>query len=165
MSRIPVKIKLPQFKGFLAQWIHSEFPSYESDWLFKDGDWRKEPITIDEYCFLLPLNQHAVVKVYSSVDRNTDVSREVGKDSIKIVLAKRTDLKPIRPKFTHVYRIETWKENFRIHLREALESYLGRLLKCEECAGVLILKKSSKNRNFIGCSNFQTNGCRNSITL
>lgn len=169
MSRRFEKIDLRQFQLFLSQWIYEEFSAqaYGFDWRREDNRWARVSTEIKERCFLIPLNEHALVKIYSTIDKLTGVSRERGRDSIKLVLAKPRDLKPIRPKFTHVYRLNTWPGNFRQHLREVLESYLGRDLKCRrtKCGGELILKKTKRGTNFIGCSNYQTNGCREAINL
>lgn len=137
----------------------SEFPDYSSDWTRKDGSWQRVEANIKEYCYIIPLTNRICIKVYSSVDRDTDLSRGKGKDSIKFVAARENDLKPIRKKFTHTYRIDTWRNNFVNNMAKVLES-LGNDIKCS-CGGRFrLISTRDGSRNFLSCENYKIRNCR-----
>jgi ssDNA-binding Zn-finger/Zn-ribbon topoisomerase 1 len=155
MARHPVVIHKTQFIQILSPWIYEEFTrhEYSFDWAPDgQGNWQKRDTEIKEYCYKIPLSKNVCLKVYSTIDKETHQSRNIGKDSIKIVAAYRNTLKPVRPRFTHTYRLDTWKANFKKHISEALGS-LGNNMKCD-CGADMLLKRNRWGENFLACSEY-----------
>lgn len=155
MARRPTAIYKNQFIQALSPWIYREFasPEYSFDWTPDgNGDWSKEDAAIKEYCYKIPLANGICLKVYSTIDKETGRSRDTGEDSIKIVVARESTLKPVRPKFTHTYRLDTWRTNFQKRISEALVS-LGNNMKCG-CGADMVLKRNNRGENFLGCSEY-----------
>ena len=158
MARPSIIITKQQFLSMMPKKC-SEFPDYNFDWKREDGSWQKVEANIKEYCYIIPLTNGICIKVYSNVDRCTDLSRGKGKDSIKFVAAKESDLKPIRKKFTHTYRIDTWRNNFVKNIAKVLKS-LGNDMKCP-CGGRFrLISTRDGSRNFLSCENYKEKNCR-----
>ncbi len=153
-----------EFRDALGKIAHCEFPrlAYEFDWEPSNAGWvrveRNPPI--QEYCYLIPLgSQRFFIKVYSSVDRRTGVTRDVGEDAIRLVASQGADfaLKPIRPRFTRVNRVMTWRDNLRKRIYTILQS-VGNDLQCHSCGGQMVVRSKS-GENFLGCDNYRIKRC------
>lgn len=141
-------------------------PMYRVDWWLEGNVWVEKDLEINEYCYLILLTKGHILKIYSSVDKTTNVSRPSDKDAIRIVVASATDAKPVRPKFTRINRIGTWKLNLKNRISEALKS-LGVNTACPECGTILYLKTNSKDGSrFLLCSKYpKCKGKRNNSRL
>lgn len=152
-----VTIPKADFDQFLRRWVHSELlpHEYKFDWEEGGARWNKVDTEIKEYCYRIPLAPGYCIKLYSSVDRRTNKSREIKKDAIRVVAARDTDLKPIRGAFPHVKRLSTWPTNLTQRIREVLQSVDSRNdMKCI-CKKHRVLRGNlTKKVNFIGCSDF-----------
>ena len=127
---------------------------YYVDWIFDHNEWKQVNIEIKECCYFLAWSNDYCIRIYSSVDRETGVSRNVGDDAIRVVAASTTDGKPVRRKFTRINRNGNWQINLRKRISKILESF-DVDIKCTKCGNVLFLKRNSKdNSRFLGCSNF-----------
>jgi hypothetical protein len=100
------------------------------------------------------------LRVYSSIDREDNASREAGSDAIKSVLllnvaddSEEPTWRPLRkPKRT--YRIQTWPQNLREKLENAVATR-DELKVCSECSRPMVLQSpKGKNRQFWGCSGY-----------
>lgn len=151
-----------EFEKFLSKY---HFNKFKIDWKYEDEKWNRTEIEIQEYCYLIILNNEYGLKLYSSVDRRTNNSRGYAEDAIRIVPVKIESLRPIRPPFSRINRGKNWRENFSKRISEILIS-LGNKNKCEKCRGKMILKKNRKeNINFLGCSNWPSCNNSNSIII
>jgi len=100
------------------------------------------------------------LRVYSSIDREDNASREAGSDAIKSVLllnvadaGEEPTWRPLRkPKRT--YRIQTWPQNLREKLENAVATQ-DELKVCSDCGRPMVLQSpKGKNRQFWGCSGY-----------
>lgn len=133
-----------------------QFPAamYKLDWWLEGGEWIRKESVINEYCYLILLTKGHILKIYSSVDKATGVSRPSDTDAIRIVVARASDAKPIRPKFTRINRIVTWRKNLKERISAALKS-LGVNTTCPLCGGTLYLKTNSNDGSrFLLCSKY-----------
>lgn len=140
--------------------LFAEFPDYYYlfDWIMGDGEMVKVDGVIKEYCYFIPVDSdyEIALKIYSGIERKTGTSRERGEDAIRFVVARHPKAEPIRPPFPIVKRIQTWQENFKIRVSEALES-LGLNTICK-CGARMYLwrnteeKNKGKNIRFLSCS-------------
>jgi|SRR5581483_7755978 len=96
-----------KYREFLPDW-------YRFDWKQnRSGNWEKVSGEIQEYCYIILFSENKCIKVYSSIDRRTDLARERGEDAIRLVAADLQTLKPIHPKFQRINRVGHWEERFR----------------------------------------------------
>lgn len=143
-----------------------EYFSYE----YKiDEEYRKaqkiHAVEYKEHCYIVDITQNFCIKVYSSIKREgKEVSRDKGKDSIKVVAACNC-LSPIHDPYSITERLETWEHNFKEQLLEVLIS-LGNVGKCPKGNHIMELKRNNQNgKIFIGCTHFLTSGCRGSSNI
>lgn len=138
--------------------LTSKFRPYPDSWYEMDkvADGKK----INEYCYIIPLILYdpiRILKVYSSVSRRTNISREVKGDAIRVVLA---DLKgePVHDSFKRLNRNGNWEWNLRLRISQAIAS-LGFDTKCPKCRKDLFLRWNRKDgRRFLGCSMWKKDG-------
>jgi hypothetical protein len=152
-----VKISRKEFEEFLGNnfwWSSCPEELYALDWLgSKDGKIinpaREETW---ERCYLIKIAGDVWINVFSSVDRKTNESRPVGKDSIKVVPFSNSKLKPIMKRIPTIYRVNNWRYNFIIRINSIIEK-LGNKMDCPECGRKLNIKKNNRetNKHFIGC--------------
>jgi hypothetical protein len=89
--------------------------------LSKTG-WRETDTTAKEFVFEFPMstNPDVVIKVYSSVHKDTGERREKGKDAIR-VFAINLKLKKPLTKTKRVYRTINWRDNVQRVVKETFE--------------------------------------------
>ena len=92
-----------------------------------------------------------IVRVYSSVDKRYNKTRNVGTDAIRVVILNAAGYMMRGNK--RVNRVETWKEN----LQKRLDNWIGVADLCPQC-GMPLQNKKGRWGNFIGCSAFPTCG-------
>lgn len=100
------------------------------------------------------------LRVYSSIDREDNASRGAGSDAIKSVLLlnvadddEEPTWRPLR-KPERTYRIQTWPQNLREKLENAVTTR-DELKVCSECSRPMVLQSpKGKNRQFWGCSGY-----------
>lgn len=138
----------------------SKFMEYPDVW-YRIG-WQKdekdkyfsiETDEIGEYCYIVPLtfNPERILKVYSSVKRGTDRSRDKGGDAIRVVLADKSG-EPKHGPFTRINRTGNWEWKLRLRISEVLVG-MGFDMKCPICREILFLRWNRlDNRRFLGCS-------------
>lgn len=129
---------------------------YKYDWVEdKEKGWIRKKGDIKEYCYFLELHSDKYcLKIYSSIWRDTDVTRDVGSDAIRIVVASAQTGKPVRPGFTRIHRVQNWRNNLRARISEAVSS-LGVDMTCPACKSILFLKRNKqKEVTFLGCSKY-----------
>lgn len=129
----------------------------ESKWYFVETDLDN----VNEYVFEirfspedLPVDDRVAIRWYTSVDKETGVSRPYGTDAMRFVLIHQRTQLPIT-KRRHGQRIDTWRKNARKKIR-ALEEKLSDIPRCPECGGVLVIVPTSSGKRFRGCSNYYT---------
>ena len=100
------------------------------------------------------------LRVFSSIDREDNASRGAGSDAIKSVLLlnvadedEEPEWRPLRkPKRT--YRIQTWPQNLREKLENAVATK-DEMKACLECGRPMVLQSpKGKKRQFWGCSGY-----------
>lgn len=100
------------------------------------------------------------LRVYTGINPN-GVSREVGKDAIRVVLFMRTRDGSIFKLggSKRVHRVLFWKKN----LQKRLDSWLDSMPKhkCSQC-GSPMLPRNGKYGKFLGCSNWD---CKNTLNI
>lgn len=136
-----------EFEAFLDE-LDLEFTRKEYAWT---NEWVYEALLDDgEKC----------LRVYSSIDREDNASREAGTDAIKSVLLinvadEGTDprWKPLRES-KRTYRIQTWRENLRKKLERAVATK-DEVKVCPECESPMVVQTTKDgDRQFWGCSRY-----------
>ena len=94
------------------------------------------------------------IRVYSSIDRNTNKTRDTGTDAIRVTLY---DLKKDRPVKVEkrVNRTENALSNMRIRAREMWQYVANDKNTCPLCQSMLVKRTAKRTKkDFLGCSDF-----------
>lgn len=155
------RISKKEFVAFLSQFVYCEAPEicYEFDWEIINRRWDKIDKKTNEYLYLINLDDDFAIKVFSSIDKKTDMSREYGDDAIRLLPVVKEDLRPLRCKARNIYRVKNWRSNFVKGMDELLIE-LGSDMKCKKCGGKMRVRKNrNKKVNFLSCSKYFKTGC------
>ncbi len=110
---------------------------------------------VSEYIYLIPTNiPHIIVKVFSSIDTRTNISREYGSDALRVVLYNNKINRPISsPHKSHIKRMKNW----RLYLKSAITELKNKVefynRTCPKCGNPLV-HRISKRGDFFGCSSY-----------
>tara|TARA_B100000959_G_C14934779_1_gene605254 strand:+ start:731 stop:1246 length:516 start_codon:yes stop_codon:yes gene_type:complete len=94
------------------------------------------------------------IRIYSSIDRNTNATRETGQDAIRVTLF---DLKKDRPVKVEkrVNRTENALSNMRVRAREMWTYVASKKHICPLCQSLLVKRTAKRTKkDFMGCSDF-----------
>jgi hypothetical protein len=164
------EIEKNEFETFLDEVCYAaeyDEDSYSFDFIEDDkGGWRRVEGDILEHCYFVALDPSlkSCLKLYSGIDRRDAISRGVGEDAIRVVVANANTAEPIRPAFPKVKRISTWRKNLSRRMAQALVS-IGIDITCPICKKrSLVLRKNRRDqRVFLGCSSYP--GCTGNKNL
>jgi hypothetical protein len=156
------KIHKNQFETVLKNTSnYAEFPP--NFYIVDDAENKTEKLkVVQEYCYVLEIDSEkgTCLKIYSSIRKDTDVSRDVDTDAIRIVAANLDSGKPIRPQYPIVKRIPNWRNNLRIRISEIMQD-LGTDMRCAK-GHLLFLKKRPDATRYLLCSKYpECKGSRN----
>lgn len=104
------------------------------------------------------------IKIFSSIHKNNNVSRNVGKDAIKIVAIYYDDNNRawVVSKFKKIYRTKNWAFNLRTRIINIKYSFVGN--PCNKCGAGMIIR-GGRNGYFYGCVKFSKGKCSNTSNL
>ena len=137
MSGSYTKITLDEFVDFLDE--HTTYTQAETN--------------DKEYVFDIPLPvEDKTVRVFSSIDKRTDTSRESGADAIRTVLWDHEINAPVGGR-KRTHRIETWRDNLLPKIADLMVSWRDYEHSCSEC-GATMVQRESDYGVFFGCSRY-----------
>ena len=98
------------------------------------------------------------IRVYSTVHRTTQWTRDCGNDSIKIQLIDKATGRPVpRTKMTRVHRTKNAMTNLRKRAREAFSMVLD-AEQCPCCGAIMNEQTNRKTKHkFLSCTRFSPN--------
>ena len=97
------------------------------------------------------------LRIYSTVDVFSGMTRDCASDSIKVVVIDEVTKKPVDIKFSRVNRTKNGLSNARERAREAFKWVLE-AEKCPKCGAVMVQKTNHQNgHKFWSCSRFSPN--------
>lgn len=105
-----------------------------------------------------PQNRFAI-RVHSSIDRSTKLTRDVGTDAIRVSLVDKKTNRGHRA-FTRVHRTINARSNMRLRCREAWKAVVGKTAICDRCSSLMVERstvRNGKKEKFLGCSGFDKN--------
>lgn len=106
-------------------------------------------------------NDTFTCRVYSSIDKRTNESRDKDSDSIKIIVLYTETEEPVfKEKRTN--RIETWEKNLLKKLNKLKDKH-GDIDICNECGSVMVIRESSSGDKFKGCTGYPD--CKNTKSV
>lgn len=120
----------------------------DQNWKLKDyswcGEWVYETHSSDG---------GFIMRIYSSVDKNTNKTRPKGGDAIRLVVLHDDSLKPVlREKRTN--RIKTWKRNLLKKI-DRIKKRKDDIEMCDECGSVMVIRENSESgEKFYGCGSY-----------
>lgn len=109
-----------------------------------------------EYIYLIPTTiPNIIVKVFSSIDIRTNVSREYGSDALRVILYNAKINRPIsHPHKSHIKRMKNW----RLYLKSAITELRNKMefynRTCPKCGNPLVHRISKNKTDFFGCSSY-----------
>lgn len=89
------------------------------------------------------------LRVYSTVDKSTGMTRGKGEDAIRLVVWDRHTNKPVTGK-KKTLRIQTWEKNLSKKIKEYMEQPEEHISKCPECSELMLVKEGQYGK-FLGC--------------
>jgi len=113
-----------------------------------------------EYCDPIEGHPEVSVRVFSSVDKQTDVTREKDSDAIRTVIWDSNSRTVIGGK-TKTLRIKSWRKNLRAKIVDLIEDTESRVTRCPnkdeayKCSGWLV-KREGEHGKFLGCTRYPT---------
>lgn len=105
-----------------------------------------------EYVFDLPATKDTVLRLFSSIDVRSKISRNYGEDAIRLVLINTNfDIPIFKGKKT--LRMENWRDNLIKKINHILDNpkFFDRM--CPSCTNPLVVRKGSSGE-FWGCSKY-----------
>lgn len=98
-----------------------------------------------------------MIRVYSSVKKQTGVSDECGADAIRVVLFDKVTGRPAKKTEKRVHRTKNALPNLRNRCRTAFKFVLE-AEKCDKCNSVMIERENGKTgHKFLSCSRWGPN--------
>lgn len=119
----------------------------------ENGSLKEVEIETWEFCYFIPIIKNKIwLKIFSSISRNTNISRDYADDSIKIVPFSLEKFRPIMTKCSRIHRVKGWKKNFSKRIDD-IAKRMGNRMSCLECGRNLNIKKNKYKTDihFIGC--------------
>ena len=96
-----------------------------------------------------------IIRVYSSVDTQSNNARKTGKDAIRVnICDKYGDALLLKDeKYRHIKRTDGWKKRLSKLLKDYDKKFPNNISLCPECSSPLKIK-SGKHGKFISCSSW-----------
>lgn len=114
-----------------------------------------------EMVFERIINNDFAVRIYSSIDPRTGVSRKVGADAIRVLLFNKTKDRGVKVE-KRVNRTGT-EDGVLTRTRDRAREVWGWYTKNQcSCGGVMVERKGPKGK-FLGCSNYPD--CKNTAQV
>jgi len=115
----------------------------------------KDP-NVKESIYMVHIND-IHLKVFSSIEDG--VSRDSGKDAIRVVGWDITSDRPISSSEMRVNRTENWSENLKKRINDVVSKVVDVMNapKCKICGGVMA-EMNGKFGKFNGCLNYKAHG-------
>ena len=134
-----IKIPIKHFMGFL------EDNNLEYKEVLPSDDTK-------EYVFDLPVTKDTVLRIFSSIDVRSKISRNYGEDAIRLILINTNFNVPIF-KGKKTLRMENWKDNLIKKINHILDNpkFFDRM--CPACGNPLVVRMGSSGE-FFGCSKY-----------
>lgn len=113
---------------------------------------RVTPPQTKELVFDLPLPaDYLSIRIYSSIDKRSGVSRKCGSDAIRCVIWNHDIEEPVGGR-VRTHRIETWRSNLRPKIKSLYGQWREFDRICEECGSVMCVRDA--NGGFFGCTSY-----------
>jgi hypothetical protein len=105
-----------------------------------------------------------VVRIYSSIHKDTGVTRGKGKDAIRIIMFyKGEESAFVVTRFKRLHRTKNWSFNLSNRLKNIEYVFVSKD-SCPRCGGGMLLRLG-KYGHFYGCANFITSKCYGSMRI
>lgn len=102
-----------------------------------------------------PIKKHpeVSVRIFSTIDKRTDVSREKDSDAIRTVIWDDENEFALGGK-TKTLRIKTWKKNLRDKIVETINDTNSMICQCKECNTGWLIEREGQYGKFLGCTRY-----------
>ena len=94
------------------------------------------------------------IRIYSSIDRRTNTTRDSGQDAIRVTLYDLFKERPVKVE-KRVNRTQNALSNMRERAREMWQYVSTRNNICPTCQSLLVKRTAKRTKKqFLGCSNY-----------
>ena len=94
------------------------------------------------------------IRIFSSIDKRTNVTRDTGQDAIRVTLYDMEKGRPVRVE-KRVHRTKNALINMRQRAREMWQYVADKKNTCPKCKSLLVKRTAKRTKkNFMGCSKF-----------
>lgn len=100
----------------------------------------------------MPDHNGIVLRIYSTIDKRTDMARSKGADAIRLVVFNRHIMRPMGGR-KKTLRIKTYCKNLRKKIESIFDQWDEYVTQCEECGGWMVIREG-RYGEFLGCSNY-----------
>lgn len=129
----------------------------EYKWQRKDYDWAKEWIYEAESD-----DGKFTMRVYSSVDKRSDKSREKDSDAIRLTVIHTESGWPVMSE-KRTNRIKTWPKNLKKKIAN-IKDRKDEVTFCDDCGSIMLIRENKENGDkFYGCIEYPE--CKNTEPL
>lgn len=94
------------------------------------------------------------IKVYTTVDIRTEVSRDVGTDAIRVVLMDTVTGRPVKKAEKRVFRTKNALTNLRERCRDMFK-HVMQGPHCPKCSSLMVVREGGPGKHkFWGCTHY-----------
>ena len=94
------------------------------------------------------------IRIFSSIDKRTNITRESGQDAIRVTLFDTEKQRPVRVE-KRVHRTKNALTTMRKRAREMWKYVATKSNTCPECKSLLVKRTAKRTKkDFMGCSKF-----------
>ena len=140
-----------QIDIFDAEYFESKLPKSKKD---SSPLWTKQAIK-GEWCYLIRFGfKNAWILVRSSIDTQTNMSRETGQDSIRCYVVDKDNYPLLGKNKRWTTRVAGWESrlwNDLTALRKQFVKYHKMGIVCPKCGKPLKIQTNQKKQNFVKC--------------
>lgn len=108
-----------------------------------------------EHSGIIPDHPDVCIRIFSTVDKSTNVSRDKGSDAIRTTVWDKKSEMNIGGR-TKTLRIKTWKENLEPKIVDIINDTKSRVTECkdEDCKTGWLIEREGKYGSFLGCTRY-----------
>jgi hypothetical protein len=107
------------------------------------------------YKYSNPIDGHpqVSVRVFSTIDKRTGVSRDKDSDAIRTVIFD-SNVDANIGGHTKTLRIQTWSKNLEKKIAKVIENASRMVDECEGCKNGWLVEREGQYGKFLGCTNY-----------
>ncbi len=128
-----VLITKQEFESCIEYIVRNNLMLEEWSIIEEDSEDNDRKLPCHEFVYKIDIrNTNSFFKIYSTVNKTTEKSRNIGKDRIRVVLYENKEIKPYCKKIKWINRT-IGKTNWRARLKKAIDEAIRTYPRCRHC--------------------------------